>query len=98
MGKVFVGQTALDIVATVGQDITGATALLIKYIKPDLTTTGEFNAVISDAATGEITYTVTSENDIDQPGNWKFWAHVTFSDGSYAAGEIYKQKVYTEGT
>jgi len=98
MGKVFVGQTALDLVATVGQDITGATALVIKYVKPDLTTTGEFNAVSSDDSTGEITYRVTSEDDIDKPGTWKFWAHVRFSDGSYAAGEIFKQKFYIEGT
>ncbi len=95
MGKVYEGQTALSITATVGTDITGSTCL-IKYLKPD-GAEGEFDATIITAATGVIRYTVESENDIDQDGQWTFWGHVTFSDGTVAAGEPYKRYIYKEG-
>ncbi|MBL4593765.1 MAG: hypothetical protein JKX68_08130, partial [Flavobacteriales bacterium] len=62
MGRVHVGQTALDIVRIVGTDITGATPVLIKYIKPSLET-GQFTATITNATTGEITYSITSITD-----------------------------------
>jgi len=95
MGKVYVGQTALTITATVSQDITGGTCL-IKYKKPD-GTTGSFPATIVTAATGVMSYTPVDEDDIDQAGNWTFWGYVTFADGSVAAGEPYKIKIYEEG-
>ena len=95
MGKIYVGQTALTLTATVDQDVTGATCL-IKYKKPD-GTTGSFSATIVTAATGEIKYVVTSSSDIDQAGRWTFWGYVTFADTKVAAGESYKLMVYAEG-
>ncbi len=92
MGKVYKGQTALTITATVGQDVTSATCL-IKYKKPD-ETLGSFAATIITAVTGVIRYTITSASDIDQAGNWVFWTQVTFSDGTIANGEEYVVTIY----
>lgn len=96
MGKIYIYQTALDIEATLGCDITGASALLIKYQKPN-GDTGSFAATSTDDENGVIEYQVSSEDDIDQAGEWVFWGHVTFADGSYAAGEPYSMTVYREG-
>lgn len=95
MGKIYVGQTALIITATVKQNITGATCA-IRYKKPNKAT-GSFAATITDATNGVITYTVTSANDIDMAGVWTFWAYVIFSDGREAAGESVTRKIYEEG-
>jgi len=95
MGKVYVGQTAAQITATVDQDVTGGTCL-IKYKKPD-GTTGSFAATIITAATGVIRYVIASADDLDQAGKWKFWAYVTFTDGTVAAGEPYKRIIYNQG-
>ena len=95
MGKIYKGQTAVTLTATVKQDVTGATCL-IKYKKPS-GATGSFAASIITAATGVIRYTVTSASDLDEYGNWKLWGYATFSDGTVAAGEPYTLKVYQEG-
>lgn len=96
MGRVHVGQTALDIVRIVGTDITGATPVLIKYIKPSLET-GQFTATITNATTGEITYSITSITDLDQYGVWKMWAHITLVSGDVVAGEASRLVVFKEG-
>ena len=69
MGQIFKGQTNLDLVVTVGQDITGATPTLIKYIKPS-GAEGSFTATITDALNGIITYVIASINDLDEYGDF----------------------------
>ena len=96
MARVHVGQTELDIVRSVGVDITSATPVLIKFIKPNLES-GEFPGTISNATTGEITYSVQNTTDIDQYGNWKVWAHAVLSDGDIIAGTSTRLVVYKEG-
>lgn len=97
MGTLFTNQTALTIQATVGENISGAQSLLIKYIKPD-GTAGNFTAVSADDESGILQYAVTSEDDIDQSGPWVFWGYVTFADGKSAPGETYEQWFYPEGS
>lgn len=95
MGKIYVGQTALVITVGVRCNITGATCT-IKYKKPN-GARGEFAATIVNATTGVIRYTVSSSSDIDQAGLWSLWAYVVFSDGTVAAGESCRIKIYKEG-
>lgn len=97
MGKVYVGQTALTLTATVHENITGATSLLMKYTKPD-GSTGSFVGTPTDASAGSFEYDITSADDIDQAGKWFFWGYVTFSDGTTVAGEPYSHTFYAEGT
>ncbi len=97
MSKIFVGQSKLRFQATTGVDITSADPVLIKYKKPD-GTTGSWTATIGTESTGIIYYDLTSVSDLDQAGLWTFWAHITFSDSLVAAGEIFTEQIYTEGT
>ena len=96
MGKIFVRQTKLSIVRTLGIDITGGTSPLIKYIKPS-GETGEFVATITDASIGELTYAITSITDLDQYGVWIFWGHITDSGGKVIVGEPSRLVVFIEG-
>jgi len=95
MGKVYVGQTAVTLIATLTEDITGATCK-IKYIKPS-GSEGSFVAAITTANPGVISYVVTSPNDLNESGVWTFWGYAVFSDLTYAAGEPYSRQIYVEG-
>lgn len=95
MGKIYVGQTALIFEVTLNSDVTGSTCL-VKYKKPN-GIVGEFPATIINATTGVIRASPTSVDDLDVAGLWTFWGHVTFSDGSVAAGEPVQEQIYDEG-
>ena len=92
---IFRNQTSLRVKLTTNVDITGATALKIKYRKPS-GDTGEWTATSEDNSTGIIYYDIQA-GDINESGNWVMWAYVTFSDSRSAPGEIVKVKVYEEG-
>jgi len=96
MGKIYKGQSALTIRLTVGQDITDATPVVIKYRKPS-GVEGSWTASIITAATGVISYTMADTAQLNEVGLWTFWAHITFSDGKVAPGEPVKKWVYNEG-
>ena len=95
MNRIYIGQTKLDLVTKVGQDITGAITTDLKYRKPN-GIIGVFNCSIKDALVGELTYSVQS-NDLDINGNWKLWAYVVFADGRIGIGNSFDIKVYKEG-
>lgn len=96
MGKIYQNQSSLRITATTGVDISGATALAIKYRKPS-GTEGSWTATESDATEGIIYYDLVDENDLDEVGAWAIWGHVTFSDGRSAPGEPFTLTVKEEG-
>ena len=96
MSNIYVGQSALRIQLTVGQDITSALALKIKYKKPD-GTTGSWTATEKTAATGVIYYDVVEITELDPKGTWTFWAYVQFADGRVADGDAFKHKIYEVG-
>jgi hypothetical protein len=95
MGKIFKGQTALKIEVLTGTDLTLATDQEIKFIKPS-GATGSFAATVSDATGGIIYYDVDSADDLDQSGEWTFWAYITFPSG-VVPGEASKVEIYEEG-
>jgi len=95
MSRIFKGQDKINLVVSVSIDITGATTSLIKYIKPS-GDTGSFTATVTDIPTGELTYDVQPD-DLDQYGNWIFWAHITYSDDQVSVGEPTRIHVYKEG-
>ena len=96
MGRIYKGQSALTIRLTVGQDITSANPVLVKYKKPS-GVEGSWTASIADATEGTISYTMADTDQIDEIGLWTFWAHVTFADGKVAPGEPVEKWVYDEG-
>lgn len=96
MGKIFVGQTKLILKVTANHDVTGATATIIKAKKPSGTTV-DLTATVEDALTGILVFSDFQATTLDEAGDWKFWAYVTFADGKVAAGEPVVQTVYNVG-
>jgi len=96
MDKIYKGQTALTIELTVGVDITNATAL-VKYKKPSKIT-GSWTATITDTINGVIKYDISNADDIDESGNWTFWADITFATGKWVPGEPIQVYIYKPGT
>ena len=97
--KIYVGQTALTLEFDTSIDLSTATGAVIKYIKSDKTTTGEWAGVISSPASdGLITYDIASASDLNVSGSWKMWVYVTFSGGTVAPGSVANVKVYEQGT
>ena len=94
MGKIYKNQYNLKLTLETGVTLTGASATKIKYLKPD-ETAGEFAASIS--GTQDLEYDFTVSTELDQSGDWTFWAYVTFSDGKIAPGEPVTIRVYAEG-
>ena len=95
MGKIYVGQTSLRIELTALVDITGASTKEIRYRKPD-GTTGAWDAISDDDATGVLYYDLDAVTDLDQALRWEFWTYVTFSDGRSAPGEPVTLQVYEQ--
>jgi hypothetical protein len=94
MGKIYVGQTALRFQLTTDVDITGALCQ-VKHKRPD-GETATWSGIILNADTGIFYYDVQA-GDLDLPGDWIMWAHVTFQDLTYAPGEPNTIEVYEEG-
>ena len=94
MAVYFKDQTALTITLTIGQDVTGGTPL-IKYQAPD-GTTGSWAATTGSSTTYQISAAL-STGQIDQSGQWVFWSHATFADGTVAPGEPVAQEFLVEG-
>ena len=96
MGKIHVGQTAVDITRVLGVDITGATEVLLKYFKPSLKA-AQWTATVDDAPTGTITFSPTVTTDLDEYGWWIIWGKVTFADGTIAESEATRLFIWKAG-
>lgn len=95
-GKIYVNQSSLRMTLDTGVVLTGATTLQIKHIKTDLST-GFWVASIDPSDANKLFYDFIN-TELDQSGNWIFWAFVIFSDGRNAPGEPVKVKVHEQGT
>ena len=96
MSKIFVGQSALRIQLTTGQNIASAMVTEIHYKKPD-NTEGSWDAAIGSETAGTIYYDILDDSILDQAGQWKLWAYIKFSDGRNALGTPVTQMVYNPG-
>lgn len=94
MGKIYVGQS-FTIKLDTGKDITGATAVKIKYSKPD-NEKGEWNADIVDAVAGTIKCDVLPA-DNTKSGGLTFWAKIIDAGGLPLIGEPSSVQIYNEG-
>ena len=93
MSKIYKNQGALRLQLNTGVTLTTATELKIKYLKPD-NTSSSWTATITGTTS---LYKDMTGTELDQVGQWTFWAYVTFSDGRKAAGEAVRIFVYDEG-
>ena len=95
MANYHVGQTNLRIELETNVTLTGST-LIIKYRKPNKNT-GQWSATINATDASKMYYDTTNITDLDQRGEWVFWAHVTFSDGTIGIGSAVEQIIKREG-
>jgi len=94
MAKIYKNQTALTLILDTGQTLTGST-VAIKYKKPS-TATGSWTGSISSTSSQWIEYAIQS-GDLDESGDWVFWAYVTLVGGTIVPGEPVTVTVYEEG-
>jgi len=95
MADYFKGQTNLRIELETNVPLTGST-LLIKYIKPS-GETGSFSATINGSDASKMYYDTVNATDLDQAGDWTFWAHVVFADTTIGIGSSIVQRINAEG-
>ena len=73
-------------------DLVFATEMKIAFQKPDGTTLLVDAALVTDGTDGKMQYT-TIAGDIDQEGNWKYQAKVSFPTGVWHS-DIVSFRVY----
>lgn len=96
MGKIYVGQSDLTIKLETGKNLTGISNVSIITKNPS-GVVGAFPATVMDAIKGTIQYAVTSTNDINAFGDWKFWAKVVDAQGLISIGEPTVIKIFKQG-
>ena len=91
IGTIFEVTLMDDLVA---EDIGGATALEIVFEKPDKSLVVNVASLSGDGSDGKIRYTTSLATELDQKGNWKIQAVVTYATGKTWSSDIDKFKVY----
>jgi hypothetical protein len=95
VGKIYVSDWGVIIRAYTGINLTGATSLKYKVIKPDGRLVEWTPTVESPATDGYLTYTTVS-GDLDSGGLYKLNAYVVFASGVFT-GETCTFRVYKRG-
>ena len=95
MANYYSGQTNLKIELETNVELTDAT-LLIKYRRPD-GGVNAFEATIDGEDSSKMYYNLSTATDLCPSGNWTFWSHAVFSDGSVGIGTPIVQQIKEEG-
>jgi len=96
MANIHVGQTAVRLEFNTGLDLTTAVELEIRFDKPN-TIRGAFPGYILDREKGTVYYDVESEGDLDDTGQWHFWVHILFNDGTELDSDPITIYIYEPG-
>jgi hypothetical protein len=91
-GKIFIGDYGVVVRVSTGVDLTGATSLKIKVIKPNGVEATWTAAAVSPVTSGDVTYT-TALSDFNVAGTYKIQAEVTFTSSKFL-GETTSFRVY----
>lgn len=83
MGDIYDNQTDLTIRLETQKPLSGITDVKIAYSDPD-NETGEFVAIVTDAAKGIISYAIQEPL---KAGEWVFWAKVINTQGLVSIGK-----------
>lgn len=100
MIKHYVNEAGTSLILDTGILVGSASEKYIKYLKPDGTTSGSFSASFYSSYSGIagaigtyfLSHTLIT-SDFDQPGEWRFHAHIGAVDGTWN-GEMVKFTVY----
>lgn len=97
-GHIYKGQTLLRIQLDTGLDVTSMQAVYVGYKKPS-GATGYWTAVKGTGGdTTKVYYDVTGSTDLNEVGDWLFWAKVVSAGGLIAEGEPWLERVRAVGT
>lgn len=96
MPNIHVGQTAVRLEFQTGISLESAVDVEIQFYKPN-TVLGRFPAQILDVQSGLVFYDVQSQGDLDDTGQWRFWVHITFDDGTELDSNAIYINVYEPG-
>lgn len=97
MANIHVGQTAIRLEFIIDVDITGYEKVEIRYEKPNQIR-GAFPAQVEEVETGKVYYDVESTGDLDDTGQWNFWVHVEFLDGTELDSNTITTSIFEPGT
>ena len=94
----YVNQTWGRITLKVDFTLTDAVSAVIKYQKPS-GVEGQWTATIAEPRTlQKIYYDLTAANEIDEVGQWKFWAYATNAGGEVIPGAPVYHTFKAQGT
>ena len=93
MDVVYVGQTSLRLELDSGVDLSTASAVVIKYVKPD-SSIGTWTVTVSGTLAR---HDFANASELDIPGVWVAWVYATFADGRKAPGSPVQFTVKKEG-
>lgn len=88
--------SSVRLTISIGEDITDASSVLIKYTDP-LGGSGQWSANVSDALTGSFYYDLTPSITATA-GTWTVWGVVAFPDTTTWKTPGRQFTVYAEGT
>lgn len=94
MAQIFINQTALTFRLTIGENISDASRVLMRYRKPN-GIEGYWTAVIEDAETGIVSYNAVK--GLDDTGFWTIWTYIYYNDGTVTTSMPIQFGVYLEG-
>jgi len=86
--RVFKGDVGTVIKIDVGVDLTNATVLKIKYIKPVSKRKGEWVASVNVNEPTKLVY-IVQEGDLDEAGTWILQPYIEFSDWKGRGSKVF---------
>lgn len=95
--RIFKNQTALTLKLDTKIDLTSATNVWMKYIKPS-GVTGIWNATIDSPATAGIISHIIAAGELNESCEWTRWAYIEIGGTKYAPGDAVTFTVYEEGS
>jgi len=93
--QIYVGQEALELRLNTNVDLSAASSVSIKYIKPD-ETTGEFTGEVFNTTWIKYEFLIDA-GELDQQGNWIFWTFAIMGDGRDIPGDPVEYYVKLQG-
>ena len=95
--RIFKNQTALTLKLDTKIDLTTATAVWMKYIKPS-GATGIWDATIDSPATSGIISHEVAAGELNEICEWTRWAYIEINSTKYAPGDAVTFEVFEEGS
>ena len=95
--RIYLNQSALTLKLDTKIDLTSATNVWMKYIKPS-GATGTWSATIDSPATAGIISHVVAAGELNELCEWTRWAYIEIGGTKYAPGDAVTFEDFAEGS